>query len=320
MTKLLTRITLIHRRIAAFGAMALVFVTGLAHAQGSGTAWIDFRLEDGQIRIPSEIGGVRGYTMLDTGATINGINQNFLDQNDLHFPSAGDISIQGIYGEESRNVLREVPVTIFGNTLDFSDLVSLNFGAPEHQLILGAGFMQLFIVQIDYVNNRMRLITRDSLDLGKLSNVKSMRDPVTTQPLIQVVLNGDEKAWLILDTGNNSGMLLERRVAERNDWFDKYETVDTSTRGVTRSGDMQRFRIEKVDVAGYEILDPLVSVPTEDSGILAMFERQVSVGTKLGKRTKAKGLLGYDILQHFVMTIDYRKGDVHLAAGTPLEE
>ncbi len=56
-----------------------------------------------------------------------------------------------------------------------------------------------------------------------------------------------------------------------------------------------------------------VTVPIEGQE-LPMFERQkaTSTHTKTARR-KSRGLLGYDVLKHFVVTLDYRNAAVHLA-------
>ena len=68
---------------------------------------------------------------------------------------------------------------LFGFDTELQDVADLNLGRPELQLILGAGFLRQFIVQFDYPNQRMRLLTRDMADMKKLSNVKSKPDQET---------------------------------------------------------------------------------------------------------------------------------------------
>ena len=55
--------------------------------------------------------------------------------------------------------------------IDFNDLVEINVGPPDIQLILGGTFLRQFIFQFDYPRQRMRAITRDSLDLKEYRNV-----------------------------------------------------------------------------------------------------------------------------------------------------
>jgi hypothetical protein len=50
-----------------------------------------------------------------------------------------------------------------------------------------------------------------------------------------------------------------------------------------------------------------------------IFETHATTGTRLASRKKSSGLLGYDILKHFVVTIDYDRGHVHFYPGEKIE-
>tara|TARA_E500000331_G_scaffold191527_1_gene184246 strand:- start:126 stop:290 length:165 start_codon:yes stop_codon:yes gene_type:complete len=46
------------------------------------------------------------------------------------------------------------------------------------------------------------------------------------------------------------------------------------------------------------------------------FRREKRTGSNLSRtRGKAKGLLGHDVLKHFILTIDYCIGKIHLQSG-----
>jgi hypothetical protein len=51
-----------------------------------------------------------------------------------------------------------------------------------------------------------------------------------------------------------------------------------------------------------------------------LFQKYTPLGTRIPVGGKSKGLLGYDILQHFVVTIDYEKGYVHVYPGEKIVE
>lgn len=38
-------------------------------------------------------------------------------------------------------------------------------------------------------------------------------------PIVKIRLNNEEDVWLLLDTGNSGGVMLERSVAIANDWL-----------------------------------------------------------------------------------------------------
>ena len=184
---------------------------------------------------------------------------------------------------------------------------------PEEHLTLGAGFLKLFVFQFDYPNQRVRMISRDSLDMKQLKNVESKKSRDGGSPLVKVNLNNESDVWLILDTGASGGILLERSVAAKRDWLDRYPALEASARGVNATADLQAFNLPTMTIGDFEIENPIILVP-ELGDELAIFESNAELGTRIPKSRKAKGLLGFDILKHFVVTIDYKSGYVHLEA------
>jgi len=188
------------------------------------------------------------------------------------------------------------------------------------KLILGAPFLEQYVFQFDYPNKRMRLITRDSINLKKQKNVKSQRDFKTGDPIVRASLNDEKDIWLLLDTGNTGGVLIERKIANGRGWLKKYPTEMIGSRGATETGQIERFNLPKFEIGGFELGNVIVSVPAKGK-TLEIFKREGKVGSHLGQsRTKSKGILGYDVLRHFIVTIDYQGGHVHLEAPTPEEE
>lgn len=285
---------------------------------GGATAWVDIDLIDGHLLVDSEIAGIPGHALIDTGAESNAINGRFLAASDLSFPTGRKVKIVGAFGTAERNTYREIPVKIFGTEMNFADLVEVNT-RPETQLIIGAGFLKLFIFQFDYPNQRMRMITRDSLDLKKLKNVESKRDSRGGSPLVKVRLNDEVNVWLVMDTGASGGILLDRSVAVRKDWLDRYPTLDGVSSGANTRARLQRFNLPGMTFGEFEIENPIISVPVEGKEI-ALFETTTPIGTRVPRGRKAKGLLGYDVLKHFVVTIDYKNGHVHIEPGSRLQQ
>jgi predicted aspartyl protease len=285
-------------------------------AHAGATPWIDFELHNGHILIESEIAGIAGYTLIDTGAEVNAINGRFLAAFDLSFEKGRPVTIRGAFGTAERNVYREVPVTLFGMELKLADLVELSVGGEDMQVILGAGFLQFFIFQFDYPNQRLRMIERDTIDLKSLKNVPSQKSPQGGSPLVKVRLNDEVDVWLIMDTGANSGILLERSVAVKKKWLDRFPSEDSRSIGVNTGAVLEKFNLPILDFGGFEIENPIIRVPQKGDD-LPLFEAQVSLGSRVPKSRKAKGLLGYDILKHFVVTVDYKSGYVHIAPGSP---
>jgi hypothetical protein len=302
-------------RVLSLTALCILLCSVLVErpAHAGATPWIDFELVDGHILIESEIAGIAGFALIDTGAEVNGINSRFLEASELSFKKGRPIKIIGAFGTAERDVYREVPVTLFGLELKLADLVELSVGGEEMQVILGAGFLQFFIFQFDYPNQRMRMIERESIDLKSLKNVPSRKSPQGGSPLVKVRLNDEADVWLVMDTGASS-ILLERSVAVKKKWLERYPSEESRSAGVNSDAVLEIFNLPVLNFGGFEIENPIILVPQRGDE-LPMFEEEVSLGSRVPKPRTAKGLLGYDILKHFIVTVDYKSGYVHIAPG-----
>jgi hypothetical protein len=304
--------------LSCWVSVSLIFETS---ALAGVSEWVDIKVEDGLLLVDSEVAGIPGYAAIDTGASLNGINENFLTANDLTFPKGRPVEIVGVYGTSRRSNYRDVPVKLFGVDLDFEGLIELNIGPPGTQLLLGSKFLQQFIFQFDYPNQRMRIITRDSVDLKKVKNVQSKRDPKGGSPIVKVRLNDEKDVWLLMDTGSNGGVLIDRTFAKKQNWLDRYPATDSIAAGVNSQGRMQNFNLPTMTFGPYEIENTIVSVPAEGEDI-ELFETDLRQFSRIKeRRSSSQGLLGYDVLKHFVVTIDYKAGHVHIdAGGSPQED
>ncbi len=302
------------------GCLLICYMVVVQSATADVTPWVDIEVNNGLLFVATEVAGIHGHALIDTGAQINAINERFLATTGLSFPKGEKVKISGVYGTAYRNSYRKVPVRIFGTELDFADIIEVDLGPPEIQLIIGAGFLQQLIFQFDYPNQRMRAITRDSLDLKKLKNVVSRRDTGGGSPIVKVRLNDEKDVWLVIDTGSNGGVLMERSLASKQGWLDRYPAIDSVTVGVNSSGRMQRFKLPFMTFGGFQIENPIVSVPAEGESI-ELFKPASLTGSRIPRRRgKAQGLLGYDVLRHFVVTIDYTSGYVHIEPGSSSPE
>ncbi len=296
----------------------LLFITLILfnfHAHAAISNWVQFSQDRGHIKIPVIVEGIETQAILDTGAQVHGINSAFILKNKLDLVAAGKTRVKGVYGIEDKKTYNKVNVSLFGFETQIDGLVAAQLGFHTNGLLLGAGFFDKFIVQLDYPNSRMRLITRDSLDLGKVENIKMRAQRGTGRPVVRVKLSEERSAWLLLDTGSSGGIMIKRSVADNLGWLDSKGISTNLSRGVNSFATTQSLRIEEFTFGPFTLENVLVSFPAE--GQIANLESQFSTtGTRI-KSVKAEGLLGYDILKHFVLTIDYKLGHAHI--GLPEE-
>ena len=151
------------------------------------------------------------------------------------------------------------------------------------------------------------------MDLAKLENIQMQIDRGSGQPIVKVDLNGEKNAWLILDTGNNGGLFLKRTMATDSKWLESYGSQSSLIAGANHIGTVDNFRLPEVKFGPFTIENVQVSVPAEGQTESVSGQDQVSFSRIKGKNIK--GLVGYDVLKHFVLTIDYKSG--HLHVGLP---
>ena len=276
------------------------------------TEWMDFELDGGHVKIPVAVSGVEGYAILDSGAQINSINSAFIQKNKLEFSMGRKIKIEGVYGTKTKKTYNKVPIKIFGSEFSLDRVVEGFIGHNSNQILLGAGFFANFVVQLDYPKKKIRLITRDAIDMEKLANVKMQFDKLSRQPIVNVELNNEKSVWLVLDTGNSGGLMLKRSIAEYSDWLTKFEIKQGISMGANNFGVRDTFRLPAMKIGPYELENVLTSVPAENQS-----SNIASQGSRHGNQLKGKnikGLLGYDVLKHFIVTIDYTGGKMHIVA------
>ena len=298
--------------VVAFCLLAFQF-----HGQASPPAagWIPIDVQQGKLLVKTSVAGIDGYSMIDSGVTGSAINERFLARHSLTLKPSGFARVGGIVELKRRRLYRNIPVKILGVDTEFSKLVEISLAREDIQFVLGADFLGLAVFQFDYPRQRMRLLDRKSVNLRQLSNVKSRIDDACNDIIAKVRLNNEQNVWLKVDTGAHSGLLLERSVATRNNWLKSNPSQTVSVSGVNAASTMQQFRIPLVQIGDFEVLDVLTTVPAKGEKI-ELFRRERRTGSNLSRsRSIAKGLLGHDLLKHFILTIDYRIGKIHLQPG-----
>ena len=294
------------RRASLLGLLLIASQTPLSAESNDG--WIPFELKNGHISVPSRVGGLAGYSIIDTGASGVAINESVAERLDLKVARNKIVNVTGVTGTQRRVVYKKVPAHLFGADLTFTNVTDMSLGRGNLQLLVGGPILQKFLFQFDYHNQKMRALPRDSVDLKSLSNIPSKRDSRGSKlPVVQVSLNNQAKLWLNLDTGNGSGLLISREVAKKHGWLDEYNLTNGFIAGVNGMAQTESFVLPELTFGPFELEHVLVTVPAQGVKLPAVQR----------SRQLAEGLLGYDILKHFVVTIDYRKGHIHV--GLPQE-
>lgn len=160
----------------------------------------------------------------------------------------------------------------------------------------------------------MRMVTRDVIDVAKHENIKTQRHKASGLPIVQVEMAG-KKVWLLLDTGSNGGVLIGRRLAKGLDLISPNDTQVTS-QGVNALSEMRTTQLEELTFGPFVLSNVRLAYP-EKGHKLSRFT-QYSRSSSAIKGKKVKGVVGFDVLKHFLVTLDYARGHMHLSVPEKL--
>ncbi|MDK1313833.1 pepsin/retropepsin-like aspartic protease family protein [Pseudoalteromonas ardens] len=298
--------------IRLIGCLFITFVS--ACVQASITPWISFELDNGHIKVPVTVAGKQSMAILDTGAQLNAINQNFIDFHQLNLAHHGNVQIEGAHDTERRKQYSNVDVEVFGIKTKLNQLAAVNMGNPQNSLLIGAGFFSQFVVQIDYPNSRIRMVTRDVINVAKHENIKTQPHKGSGLPIVQVEMAG-KKVWLLLDTGSNSGVLINRRLAKGLDLI-RPEDHQVVSRGANAQSTLRTTQLEELTFGPFVLSNVQLAYPEKGHKLSPL--KQYAHTSSMIKGKRVKGILGYDVLKHFLVTLDYARGNMHLSVPEKL--
>lgn len=283
----------------------ILFFSG--QVMSSVTNWIDFELRNGKITLPVKIYGIDGVAIIDSTAQSNFIGVDFSTKHIDLLSKRGIVEIRDNRGERRVERFANVNVHIFDVNMPFKELTPIN--ADGYDLVLGVPFFREHVVQIDYTKSRLRLMSHSSADISKFSNVEmiSQRDSLFSNktlnkndPSLKVFkteLDG-QPFWLTFDTTELNGISI---LAD-----------DASKLGLSSNNDKSMF-INSVKIGPFELDNVSIKKMDLRSGIMS--RGKITTGTRVEQSVESKGILGFDILQHFVLTIDFKNNYALLQAG-----
>lgn len=271
--------------------------------------WIPFESERGHITIPVTLNGEESRAILDSGAAGNAISERFLAAHEGEYQFGRKIRVTGVLGERDVRLIDGIDVGMFGSNFAIGELMPVRSYAFD--FIVGLPFFENYILQIDYPNSRLRVIGHESFDLKPHANVKMKRIGGRGAPVVKVRLNDQWSPWLLLDTGSNGGIFIKRGDAERFDWLETFATVEGRVRGVNKVGGTERLNLPLMTIGPFTLENPIVTVQAEGETTNVGRELQERLGTRL-KKADSDGILGYDILKHFIVTMDFKRSLLHL--------
>jgi len=277
--------------------------------------WIPFKFHNNHITIDVEINGQKVRATLDSGANINMINRKFVEEHGNNFRKTDKIRIKGVNGSTYVQLYNNIPVKMFGGEFDLDRVGEGEFG--DSALLLSSEFFSNVIVQFDFPNSRLQLFPKNAIDMDKYENVPMKRSRGSSLPAVKVKING-EKVWLTFDTGNSGAIYLKRSLAIDEGWLtDKTKVKQTMTQGISRIAKVDQFTIESLKIGPYELDNVPIQVPAEGENTnVGESDRETATGnnSRISRGIKPKGIIGFDVFKHFIVTVDLDDYQLHIVA------
>jgi len=268
--------------------------------------WMTFDGSSGFVSFAAIVNGQTASVILDSGASIGAVSEGFGQRAGIEPDPRLPIQLAGIFDEHRVFGSREFELELNQQTVALQGLAVVPGGGFD--IVLGRWIFEQAVVQIDYPNQRIRFLDPSAVDFE--SNVK-VRKSRSGALLIEMQIQG-KRAWLTLDTGSNSVVLLKRGFVSRHG-FEQYSVASARlpTGGMIRSGEVQLLQFEEAAIGPFRMESLLASyVPEGKDGLDA---REQSTGSRVRHaRTQDDGLVGFEVLRNFLVTTDFKHRKVHL--------
>jgi predicted aspartyl protease len=293
------------QKLAASLAIALLFASP-ASAKVWVTKWYPFELKGGHIFVPVTVAGVETRAIFDTGASVHMLDRAFAEAHGIPFSLGGAVEVQAGHSRDRLPVAYRVPIELFGAGVKLK-VVPVS-DVPFADLLIGTSVLASFVMQIDYANSRIRFASHEASKLAEIENLE-MRRSGSGLPAVRATLDGED-VWLLLDTGLSGPLLLEPRFVRRRGWPEDVGTLSIDALGAVRG--MTRHKVPLLQLGPYDLRGVVADVPAE--GKLPALLVAGADG-----RVSLTGVLGAEVLRHFMVTIDLKHMRIHLAHSEKLE-
>ena len=279
------------------------------------TKWQDVEIVNGRVIVDVAIEGVPAKALLDTGATGMSISPSFLEKNGIPFIKGREYISVGAHGRSKSYMMKEIDVTIFGSQFPLKNVRAFPSNR-KYQMLIGLPFLKMMVVQIDYPNKRVRFFSRDSIDLKNHANVDIKHGNKESKLVTSVELEGGEKVDLLFDTGSTAGLVIDNHIAQKRGWLERYRVGEGSLSGVANRLTVYRLRLPYLKIGPYELENVKAFSPKERNMPTNYSQKKDrgKAGSRISEGAGYIGILGGDVLKHFVVTLDAKNALMHIDA------
>jgi hypothetical protein len=270
--------------------------------QGDRAENIPFRFEGNHLYIPVIINCKERYWVLDTGAAMSVISNQYADE--LGLELQGDLKGLGAGGTVDIKMSTLPPFNLKGiqfdeQTVAVIDLEELNRMIDIQAVgILGFDFLSRFVTKIDYDNELVSFYDPATFEYtgdGEELDVH-MRNSVF---MVEATLDEDHTGTWLFDLGASSTSL-DGAYALKNGFTDRKGVVGLS-RGAGNTFSSKRIKGSRIEFAGFTLDNPVI--------------RFSYGGTDTVSTRDEIGILGNTLFRNFVIYCDYTNERLILEKG-----
>ena len=279
--------------------IALSFSIGGNAADEDGCA--QFQVEGGRISIPIQVAGSGTRAFVNTGTRTIGISSSLAETLGLEVQASDrpqDPRFAGLF--QQFGTIENLPIVVFGQEIQLPEAYVFN----SDQEVANFSLLQFrdLIVQVDNPQSRICFVNREALPLGDAQNIE-MRTSRTGSAAVEITLNQEQDVWLELQLGFSGAITLDYFAALSLDFVeDGVEAEFPSSNSVA----------DILQLGPYELGAISVTHPTQRPQ-----SSRFSAGLRTASRPRGQetdGQIGYEILQHFVLTMDFGEERMHVFA------
>lgn len=322
----------------------LVLFSWLSAAAVDAQQWIPIEVRGGLLTFPAVVEGVETRAVLNTSAPSSSIDAGFAQRIGLSLSGPRRRISSAHSGSRIVATEAQLDIELFGEKSVLRDTPALHH--PDTPLQLGAGFLEPFVLQIDYPNSRIRIFRRSALDLRKQDNVPmraaagscsrnrlssssadaasgmgdfsresfpsrgAIAENTPCLPTVRAEFPGGKKLWLLLDTGASGPIVVSRAIAKSEGWLGAYHRGSSASSDVFGGiVELDMLVLPGLKLGSFELGDVPVAVPAEGERLFSGSEAKAraETGTHVSQGARVSGRIGYDALRHFVVTIDLER-------------
>ncbi|MFM1897251.1 MAG: hypothetical protein RLZZ385_2325 [Pseudomonadota bacterium] len=257
---------------------------------------------DGVVSIAMQAGGRDTVAVLNTNILPFGMSGGLARELGLTVqpvPSRNVLwsAIPGIVGQVS-----DVPVHIFDQDLQIEQMYVMELARPV--MLLSLFMFSDFIMQLDLPKSNLCFLNRRAIDLREAANLKVRNN--NGRAAVQVAINQAEPVWLELQLEYPGAIRLNRAAALALGFASPTVAGEPMPTAGLASGQADSLQFGPYELGNIAVVYPSVDEP-EGTGLPALGRR----GGRGGGLDIA-GSLGYEVLKHFVVTLDMEAERLHV--------